>query len=154
MGTLNVRNDNKEINAEEKFGKDAELRKELILQRKRTEISIDTYNTRMMNSIKEVLQNEFTGKSFGCSITIYDKSTDISILLSASYQLSTTIKSNILLLNNKTVINTIKVALKMLVDKGNSFKNSEGLSLNANYAEDNNTKPIINLFLETRTKYF
>jgi len=155
MGTMNVRSDVEEINALEQFDKDTELRKSLVLKRKETESSIDTYNTRMMNSVVTVIRNEFKGSSFTCNISVYDKYTTMELKLGNIYSLSTTLGFNILQLRGMRIHSDVITRLKFLVDQGNAFKNNKLEVLNTLYTADSEElKPTVTISLETRTKYF
>jgi hypothetical protein len=152
---FNVRNDNEEINNQDQFDKDAELRKNLVVKRKETESLIDTYNTRMISSVINIIRDEFKGSAFTCTINVYDKYTTMEIKLNNLYSLSTTINFNILQLRSMRLHSDVITRLKFLIDQGKIFKDDNDNMLNTMYNDnDPDIKPTVTINLETRTKYF
>jgi len=155
MGTMNVRSENVEINNQDQLDKDTELRKSMVLKRKETEALIDTYNTRMIASVSNIIRDEFKGSGFACNINVYDKHTTMELKLNNTYSLSTTLGFNILQLRSARIYSDVITRLKFLVDQGNSFKNDKSEVLNSLYRDDTTElKPTVTITLETRTKYF
>jgi len=154
MGQINVRSDSTPENAIERFIKDSKARIALMVERKKTEIQVDTYNARLLSAVKEVIEDKFNGRYFICNIIIYDKRTVVSLKVNSSLAISTEMNSNILLHKLDTMMDELATTIEYLLTTSNSYKNIDALPLNLNYNEDESAKPKVNLSLETRTKYF
>lgn len=157
MGTqnFNVRSDNPDLSASDQFDKDADLRKSLILKRKETEIQIDTYNTRLVNSVTNMVQTHFVGQFFNCSIFVYDKHTVISLKVDSANSLSSEIPFNIMHVKSSRIKTDILTRLQFLLDLSLKYKDNDGSTMNCLHRnDDKDLKPSVSIKLETRTKYF